>query len=195
VAADVVLGPERTAATQIIKQADVLMLHHLLPDACPRGSLARDLDHYLPRTAHGSSLSPGIHAALLFRLGRHDEALALLRLTTRIDLDDLTETTAGGVHLAAAGSVWQALVLGALGVRPLSSGLLRLDPRLPPAWDGLVANVRHHGCAVRITARHDRLHLDLDRPLAITLAGGRHLLRPPRATFRPAGDGWALEHR
>ena len=32
VAIDVLLGPERVAGSQLIKQADVLMLHHLVPD-------------------------------------------------------------------------------------------------------------------------------------------------------------------
>ena len=38
--ADVVLGPERVAGSQIIKQADVLMLHHLVPEEVAPG-LAR----------------------------------------------------------------------------------------------------------------------------------------------------------
>ena len=112
VAADLLLGRERVAGAQVVKQADVLMLHHLLPGDVAAGSLGPNLDFYEPRTAHGSSLSPGIHAALLARAGRLEEAVAMLRLTARIDLDDLTRTTAGGLHLAAMGSVWQALVSG-----------------------------------------------------------------------------------
>ena len=50
------------------------MLHHLVPDEVAPGSLAANLDFYEPRTAHGSSLSPGIHAALLARAGRLAEA-------------------------------------------------------------------------------------------------------------------------
>ena len=100
VGADVVLGHERVARSQVVKQADVLMLHHLLPGSMPAGSLSRDMDYYLPRTAHGSSLSLPIHAALLARLGRLEEALELLDLARRIDLADLTGTTAEGLHLA-----------------------------------------------------------------------------------------------
>ena len=109
VAADVLLGHERTRRAQVIKQADVLMLHYLVPDEVAAGSLGPNLDFYEPRTAHGSTLSPGVHAALLARAGRLDEALELLRLTARIDLDDVGHMTAGGLHLAAMGSVWRAL--------------------------------------------------------------------------------------
>ena len=55
---------------EVVKQADVLMLHHLVPDEVAPGSLAPNLDYYEPRTAHGSSLSPGVHASLLARAGR-----------------------------------------------------------------------------------------------------------------------------
>ena len=107
VAADMLLGHERTQATQVVKQADVLMLHYLIPDEVAAGSLQSNLDFYGPRTAHGSTLSPGVHAALLARAGRLAEALEMLRLAARIDLDDIGHMTAGGFTLprwAASGA-------------------------------------------------------------------------------------------
>ena len=88
IAADLLLSPERVHQAQVVKQADVLMLHHLVPDEVVGGSLAANLAFYEPRTAHSSSLSPGVHAALLARAGRLEEARAALALTSRIDLDD-----------------------------------------------------------------------------------------------------------
>ncbi len=70
IAADLLLSPERVHQAQVVKQADVLMLHHLVPDEVAAGSLAANLAFYEPRTAHASSLSPGVHAALLARAGR-----------------------------------------------------------------------------------------------------------------------------
>ena len=93
------------------------MLHHLVPDEVAPGSLVPNLDFYEPRTAHGSSLSPAIHAALLARAGRFGPALEALRIAARIDLDDLTGTTAGGLHLATMGGLWQALAFGFAGAR------------------------------------------------------------------------------
>ena len=69
------------------------MLHHLVPDEVAPGTLEANLRFYEPRTAHGSSLSPAIHAALFARAGDPDRALELLRIAGRIDLDDLTGTT------------------------------------------------------------------------------------------------------
>ena len=103
VAADVLLGRERIAASQVIKQPDVLMLHHLVPGEVAPGSLRPNLDFYGPRTAHGSSLSPAITACLLARAGRADEALAMLRMALDLDLGDLTGMTAAGLRMATFG--------------------------------------------------------------------------------------------
>ena len=70
IAADLLLGADRVRATQVIKQADVLMLHHLVPDEVEPNTLEPNLRFYGPRTAHGSSLSPAIHAALYARARR-----------------------------------------------------------------------------------------------------------------------------
>ena len=149
VAADMLLGAERVHGAQVIKQADVLMLHHMVPnDVAPR-SLNPNLDFYEPRTAHGSSLSPGVHAALFARAGRLTEAVAALRLAAHIDLEDLSGSTAGGVHLGAMGSVWQALVAGFCGVRP-EGDALRVDPRLPAEWAALELRLRFRGSIVRM---------------------------------------------
>ena len=171
IAADVYLGPERTRNAQVVKQADVLMLHHLLPDETSE-SLVGNLEFYEPRTAHGSSLSPGIHAALLARAGRLDEAVALLRVAARIDLDDVTGTTAGGLHLAAMGSVWQAVVQGFAGIRPGSTAL-EIDPRLPRTWRALEVPVTYRGCRVRVRIEHDVVVVETNRPVRVRLAGAR----------------------
>jgi len=100
VAADLLLGAGRLRQAQVVNQADVLMLHLLVPEEVAPGSLGPNLAHYGPRTAHGSSLSPAVHAALLARAGQPDQGLALLKLACRLDLDDLTGTTAQGLDLA-----------------------------------------------------------------------------------------------
>ncbi len=159
ITADLLLGRERTAGAQVLKQADVLMLHLLVPDEVAPGSLLPNLDFYEPRTAHGSSLSPAVHAGLLARVGRFPEALRALRIAARIDLDDLTETTAGGLHLATMGGLWQALTFGFAGVRPRGDALV-VEPRLPPEWDALEIRLRFRGSPLRL--RIDRSGVELD---------------------------------
>ena len=170
VAADVLLGRRRVANAQVIKQPDVLMAHHLVPDELPLGSLAADLDFYLPRTAQGSSLSPAICASLLARAGRPDEALMLFDLAAGIDLDDLTGMTGGGLHLATLGGLWQAVVLGFAGVRP-HDGVLRVDPALPARWSRLRIRLRFRQVAIRFDLAHDRIVIDADGPARFDVCG------------------------
>jgi trehalose/maltose hydrolase-like predicted phosphorylase len=154
IAADLLLGAERTAGAQVLKQADVLMLHQMLPDEVAPGSLVPNLDFYEPRTAHGSSLSPSIHAGLLARAGRYRSALAALRIAAWLDLDDLTGSTAGGLHLATMGGLWQALAFGFAGIRPRGDRLV-VDPRLPTEWNALELALRFHSRPLRLRIDRD----------------------------------------
>ncbi len=167
-AVDLVLGSDRVTGSQLIKQADVLMLYHLLPEEVVPGSLAASLAFYEPRTAHGSSLSPAISAALLARAGEPDRALELFRLAARLDLADLTGTSAGGLHLATMGGVWQALAYGFLGLRAQGETLL-VDPALPEEWSALELRFRFRGRRVRIRAEHDSVAVRCDGPINVRI--------------------------
>jgi trehalose/maltose hydrolase-like predicted phosphorylase len=170
VAATLLLGDERVAGAQVVKQADVLLLHHLVREETAPGSLEANLAFYEPRTAHGSSLSPGVHAALLARTGRVDEARDLLAVTASLDLDDRTGTTAGGLHLAAMGSVWQALAWGFAGLWPRGE-VLEIAPRLPACWTSLELRLRYRGAQLRIAMAGGSIELSTDRPVAIAVEG------------------------
>jgi trehalose/maltose hydrolase-like predicted phosphorylase len=195
VAADLLLGLERVRAAQVVKQPDVLMLHLLVPEETAPGSLEPNLAFYGPRTAHGSSLSPAVHAALLARAGDPERALELFRLACRLDLDDLTGTSAGGLHVATMGGVWQALATGFLGLDPTGDAL-GLDPRLPEAWGSVELRLRYHGRRLRVRAGHDELELATDGPVPVRLPGlPVRTVRPPGASWRRAGREWTGEPR
>lgn len=179
--ADVVLGPVRLSRSQIIKQADVLMAHFLIPDGVADGSLLPNLDHYLPRTAHGSSLSPGVHATLLARAGRPDEALALFRLAASIDLGDRTGGTAEGLHMANLGGMWHAVVRGFVGLTAPNLGdrVLALAPHLPDGWEEIRIRFRWRRARIALRCRRDAVHVACDRPITVTIHGVRAKVEPP----------------
>ena len=191
--ADLVLGRPVTTASQIVKQADVLMLHHVAPEEARPDSLERDMDYYEPRTSHGSSLSPGVHASLLARLGRTEQALEWLHATAALDLG--LGATEKGLHIAAMGSLWQAIVNGFAGVRPseTSSGVpaLGLDPRLPREWERLEIPLRYRGRRVRLTVEHDRLEVEASAHMAVRFPGEAPLgVGPGRRAFVRVEDRW-----
>jgi trehalose/maltose hydrolase-like predicted phosphorylase len=170
VAADLLLGRERVAGSQLIKQPDVLMLHHVIPDDVQADSLVPNLDFYEPRTAHGSSLSPAVTASLFARAGRPDEALAMLAQALTLDLGDTTGMTAAGLHLANLGGVWQALVGGFAGLTVRHGGLV-LDPRLPSSWGSLELRLHALRRKVRLSVTRDEVTIHTDGPLRVHLTG------------------------
>jgi trehalose/maltose hydrolase-like predicted phosphorylase len=200
VAADLLFGRERISRSQIIKQPDVLMLHHLVPEETAPGSLGPNLAFYEPRCAHASSLSPAIHAALFARDGRPDDALDLFRMACRLDLDDLTGTTAAGLHVATFGGLWQALAFGFLGLRPLPHALL-VAPHIPRRWQRLQMRLRFHGARLDIQAWPDTVCVTSTATVAVVLPQPSPAAVPAvqvvpgqMRRWRRAGDaGWELE--
>ncbi|MGD0882485.1 MAG: glycosyl hydrolase family 65 protein [Acidimicrobiales bacterium] len=167
--------------TQVIKQADVLMAHFLVPDGVAEGSLDPNLDYYLPRTVHGSSLSPAVHATLLARAGRPDEALALFRMAMSVDFDALHDNTVSGLHLANLGGMWQAVAHGFAGLSASGPGdrYLSIAPSLPADWGELRIRVSWRGRRLRLTCRHDAVHVGCDSPVTVVVNGTPVRVRPP----------------
>ncbi|HEY0736380.1 MAG TPA: glycosyl hydrolase family 65 protein [Herpetosiphonaceae bacterium] len=149
---DVLLGWQRLTKTQIIKQADVVMLLFLLGDRYPREIHEANFRFYEPRTSHDSSLSPSFHALAAARLGETDLARRYFTKAANIDLDFTRGVTAaGGVHIAALGGMWQALVFGFGGMFVEASGL-RFDPHVPKEWGEISFSVQWRGSTLRASA-------------------------------------------
>ncbi|MGD0720045.1 MAG: glycosyl hydrolase family 65 protein [Roseiarcus sp.] len=175
---DVVLGRERIARSQVVKQADVVALLGLLPEEFPREMAARNFGHYEPRCSHGSSLSRAMHGFVAARLGRSDMALRYCRETAAIDLGDARITSDGGVHIAALGGVWMTAVLGFAGLSFTPDGPV-LDPRLPPDWRSLAFRFQWRGRSVGIRIAQDggiEAKLEAGDPMPLVVGGRSHKL-------------------
>lgn len=123
---------------KLIKQADVLMLPFLFPEAFSDEVVAANYRYYEPRTDHGSSLSPSVHAAIAARLGFAEDAERYWKQSLWLDLQNAMDNSMLGVHPAAMGGTWQALVFGFLGVRFGEDGPAadpRAGERLPAGWE------------------------------------------------------------
>lgn len=139
---------EQTNRIKLIKQADVLMLPLLFPDAFSDEVVAANYHYYEPITDHGSSLSPAVHAAIAARIGRHDDAQRYWRQSLWLDLSDAMDNSMLGVHPAAMAATWQALVFGILGIRFDESGP-HADPRagtrMPAQWRSVGLSLAYRG--------------------------------------------------
>jgi trehalose/maltose hydrolase-like predicted phosphorylase len=141
---DVLLGRERIQRSKIIKQADVVMLLHLLWERLPAEVRRANFEYYEPRCGHGSSLSPAIHALVAARLGDAARAERYFRQASEIDLSDNMGNAAGGVHVGALGGLWQAAVFGFAGLR-FTDERPEHRPNLPPSWRSLSMRFQWRG--------------------------------------------------
>ncbi|MGI9032663.1 MAG: glycosyl hydrolase family 65 protein [Acidimicrobiales bacterium] len=167
---ELVVGVDRLRHTQVVKQADVVMLSHVLPSVVDADIARANYDYYEPRTCHGSSLSPAVHAAVAARVGRLDQAASYFQAAAGLDLRDDMGNAAKGVHIATMGGLWQAAVLGFGGVQA-DDGFVRIDPRLPPSWDRLAFPVRWRGARIDVDATADTLRMRLDGPATVAVGG------------------------
>jgi alpha,alpha-trehalose phosphorylase len=143
---------------QVLKQADVVMAIFNLPDDFTPDVARADFDFYDPITTGDSSLSAPVQAAVAAMVGHQERAVTLLRRAAQTDLDNFAGNTDHGLHLAAAGGVWLALVNGFGGFRR-NEGRVVIDPRVPPAWGSLAFSVLADGSPLTIRATADDVTL------------------------------------
>ena len=133
-------------AFKVAKQADTLMTCYNLDDkdvdallrgmgyTLPEGYLKRNLEYYLARTSHGSTLSRVVHARLAGMVGDRQLGWKLYLDALTSDYNDIQGgTTAEGIHAG----VMAGTVLGALETYAgldLRGETVRINPDLPAHW-------------------------------------------------------------
>ncbi|AEE15642.1 glycosyl hydrolase family 65 protein [Treponema brennaborense] len=145
--------------TQIIKQADVILLQTVFPDEYTEAQKRVNFAYYEPRTEHGSSLSPCVYALLACAVGDTDWAYPFFLKTAEIDITGESKQFAGlvyigGTHPAANGGAWLSAVRGFCGFS-VTNGEIRVAPRLPPSWEEISFSAVVRGAAYRISITKD----------------------------------------
>lgn len=133
----------KTKETQIIKQADVVMLLHLMGGEFDEETTKLNYSYYEKRTLHGSSLSPSIYSIMGLKVGDDTKAYRYLRRAAFIDLINLQKNTREGIHAANAGGVWQTVVFGFAGLSIDADGILNITPKMPKEWEGVTFRIHY----------------------------------------------------
>ena len=150
------------------KQADVLMLFYLFSSGEMRELLAsmgyefeadwipKNIDYYMRRTSHGSTLSRVVHSWVLARSDRA-RSWELLTEALESDLRDTQGgTTAEGIHLGAmAGSV--DLIQRGQTALEFTDDTLSLSPCLPREMQGLHLRFLYRGYWLNVDVDQDRV--------------------------------------
>ena len=146
------------AKTQLIKQADVLILIYLLPDLFSSRIRKINYDFYIKRVMHKSSLSPSIHAIMACECGRLQQAYNLFNFSLHIDIGNVYQNTTEGIHAASLGGTWQAVIFGFAGVT-IKKGRFFINPRLPHGWQGIVFSLMWRSNVIKLRITNDTVKI------------------------------------
>ena len=192
-AMDMILGHDRIQRTNVIKQADVVLASHLLEDEFKPEVRAANFRYYEPRTGHGSSLSPSIYALIAARVGDLPLAQKYVKQASEIDLGNNMGNAAGGVHAAALGGLWQAMVFGFAGVRVQENGI-GLSPHLLSHWSRMAFSLewRRRRLRISIEPRTIRVAISGPQPIHLELEGASKIDAEPENEYLAErnGQGW-----
>jgi alpha,alpha-trehalose phosphorylase len=131
-------------SSQVIKQADLVFAIYACSDCFDKDQKRRDFDYYEAITVRDSSLSAPIQGIVAAEVGHLDLAYDYFRETALIDLLDLADNTADGLHLASLAGAWLTAVAGFGGMRD-HGDTLSFSPRLPDPLTRLSFRLLYRG--------------------------------------------------
>jgi alpha,alpha-trehalase len=168
------------------KQADVLMLFYLLSVTELRSllgrlghelsdeSIQRNIDYYVNRTTHGSTLSRLVCSWVLVRSDR-EKSWGEFRRALLSDVADVQGgTTREGIHLGAMAGTVDLVQRGYTGLE-VREDTLWLKPELPDELGYLDFQMRYRGHLIDLHIANDRLDLSSHpgpaRPIQVGVEG------------------------
>ncbi|MEJ2720306.1 MAG: glycosyl hydrolase family 65 protein [bacterium] len=187
------------------KQADVVMLfclfsaeelaaifehlgYELKPDTIPK-----NIEYYMKRTSHGSTLSRIIHSWVLARSER-EQAWNLFQTALKSDFSDIQGgTTQEGVHLGAMAGTVDLIQRAHTGIE-MRDGVLWLNPCLPEELSELRLRVRYRGHWLRLAVTHEQVEVVFEHgwsaPASVGFKGRVYKFEPgDRKVLKLSGTG------
>ncbi|MFH2201589.1 MAG: glycosyl hydrolase family 65 protein [Elusimicrobiota bacterium] len=178
---------------KLAKQPDTCMLFYLLKeDECMRllkqlgcrlgrSAVAKNVQYYFERSAHGSTLSKMVFAILINRKSK-ERGWEYFLEALKSDVEDAQGgTTPEGIHLGAMAGTINMVVRQFAGLSVGRDGV-RFQPELPAAFSAVRLPVEYRGAllSAEVSRRSVRVRSSKKSKSAapILVRGRRHLLKP-----------------
>lgn len=139
---------------QVLKQADLVLALQLFHEAFTAEETARAFAYYDELTVRDSSLSAATQSVVAAWVGHSELAIEYLTEAATIDLNDLRDDVDDGLHIAALGGVWTAVVSGLGGMKDGPGGL-EFCPRLAAPVTRLSFGIRVGGGVLLVEVSDD----------------------------------------
>jgi trehalose/maltose hydrolase-like predicted phosphorylase len=185
---DLILEAENDSPNRykLSKQADVVMLFYLFSSeelgelftrlgySLERDTIPKNIDYYVARTSHGSTLCRVVYSWVLARSDR-PRAMTFFAEALQSDVSDSQHGTAAeGVHLGAMAGTVDQVVRVSTGIE-VKGDVLWLNPELAPEMKSLDLRIRYRGHSIDLHLTRDALTVrgeDLDvAPISLSVAG------------------------
>jgi len=178
---------------KLSKQADLCMLFYLLGLEELRSiferlgyplddkAIRRNVEYYLKRTSHGSTLSYVVFASVLNRIDG-TKAWEYFLTALRSDIEDTQRgTTPEGIHTAAMAGTINMVLHNYAGVDITSAGV-SVSPHLPDAISRVRFRAAYRGEWLEVEISPTKVRLMADRGIAaeipVVIDGTRQLMKP-----------------
>lgn len=176
--------------TQVIKQADVVLVTALFPHRFTREQKLANWRYYEPRTEHGSTLSACIYGLAAADCGLTAPAYDYFRMASMVDLTGayklyVGDQYIGGTHPAANGGSWLLAVQGFAGLQVSREGIVTLSPNLPRGWKSMRFTPTIRGQRFTVTVSQEQVTVIPDAANTVSVlfrALGRECSVPPGDT-------------
>ena len=170
-------------AYQVAKQADTLMAYYELPfdevDGIikkmgynlPENYFSNNLQYYLDRTTHGSTLSRIVYSVLDEMNDNMDKSWQLFSTALFSDYYDIQGgTTAEGIHLGVMGATLQIETQQYGGVQTYDEKI-SISPHLPSLWKKLKFKHNFRGVIYSFEIDHHNVKVTADKDTHVTVKG------------------------
>ena len=164
---------------KVAKQADTLMTFFNLEKQeidkifanldyqLPEDYLEKNLEYYLARTSHGSSLSRVVHGQLANIINNEDLSWELYQEALGSDYIDIQGGTTGeGIHTGVMASTVMVTLTNYAGLN-LHQDILQLNPQLPKHWNQMNFNTLFRGVNFQIMISKSEIQVITDQDVVL----------------------------
>ena len=179
---------------KVAKQADTLMtfynlnkekIDEILTDldyTLPENYLEKNLEYYLARTSHGSTLSRVVHAQLAQMVNNEKLSWELFLDAVGSDYNDIQGgTTAEGIHTGVMAATLVVALSTYAGI-DLREKLLVVNPHMPKAWNDIEFKMSFKGVEFKFEISHSAVKVIADKATEIVVKGNNVNLEANKLT-------------
>ncbi|MCB5954901.1 glycoside hydrolase family 65 protein [Enterococcus sp. CWB-B31] len=182
---DRILSAEGCSADEykVAKQADSLMIFYnfrkdkvdqILADMgyqLPEDYLEKNLNYYLARTSHGSTLSRIVHSQLASIVEDKELAWNLYQEALYSDYQDIQGgTTAEGIHAGVMAATLFITLTTFAGI-DIRQKEVAIQPQLPETWEKLKFRLNIRGVHYQLVIDKEKIQIEADQSVRVTIKG------------------------